>query len=440
MPRDIQGHELSCATEETARHIDAGIRSFTIGHGDPIAQFEAARQSAPACAMGHIGKGWVLVLSLDSALAVGARPLLETVRGLSLNEREHGHLAALTHAVEGWRNSAVAVLDRHLMSYPHDLLAHFAAMVLDAFRGRFPLAAGRSARALPFWSKSQPGYGILMAFYGFGLEEAGDYAKAEAVSRSATELEPLNYWSHHAVSHVLEMTGRPEDGLGWMNEREPLWSTPEHGSQVHIWWHKALFHTELGQYDDAMAIYDGPLMATIRPAAISKTNAPALLWRLEMLGCDAGDRWLGLAQQFKELADGRYCVFSDIHAAMAELRAEEMTAYAKRLAAMKATAADGTERAPAYRDIGIPVLSGFAAFNRGAYGEAVEHLLPARSDLWKMGGSRAQRDIVDWTLTEAAARAGLRDIAISLANERMVSRPRSAPNRRFQQRAEALAG
>jgi tetratricopeptide (TPR) repeat protein len=439
MTRDIQGHELTGASEEAARHIDAGIRNFTIGHGDPIGQFEAARQLAPDCAMGHLGKAWVLVLSIDSSLAAGARPLLETVRGLSLNERERGHLAALTHAVEGWRNASVTVLDRHLMSYPHDLLAHFAALVMDAFRGRFPLAAGRSARALPRWSKSQPGYGILTAFYGFGLEEAGEYAKAEAVSRSAAEMEPLNYWPHHAVSHVLEMTGRPEDGLVWMDERETLWSTPEHGSQVHIWWHKALFHTELGQYDAAMALYDGPLMATIRPAAISKTNAPALLWRLEMLGCDAGDRWTGLAEQLKDHADGRFCVFADIHAAMAELRAGEDTAFTKRLAAVKATAADGTERAAIYRDIGIPVLQGFAAFNRGAYAEAVEHLLPARSELWKMGGSRAQRDIVDWTLTEAAARAGLRDVAISLANERLTSRPNSAPNRRFFQQAEALA-
>jgi hypothetical protein len=438
MSRDIQGHELSGATQEAAGHIDAGVRNFTTGHGDPIAQFEASRQSAPACAMGHIGKAWVLILSIDSALANEARPLLETVRGLSLNEREQGHLAALTHAVEGYRASSVAVLDRHLMSYPLDLLAHFAAMVMDAFCGRFPLAAGRSARALPRWSKSQPGYGILMAFHGFGLEEAGDYARAETVSRTAAELEPLSYWPHHAVSHVLEMTGRPEDGLAWMDEREPLWSTPEHGGQVHIWWHKALFHTELGQHDAAMAVYDGPLMATNRPVAISQTNASALLWRLEMLGCDAGDRWVGLAKQWKGHADGRFCVFSDIHAAMAELRAGQEAAFAERLAAVKLTSADGTERAAIYRDIGLPVLLGFAAYHHGAYAEAVEHLLPARFDLWKMGGSTAQRDIVDWTLTGSAARAGLRDIAVSLAHERMDSRPKSAPNQRLKQRAEAL--
>ena len=78
----------------------------------------------------------------------------------------------------------------------------------------------------------------MLAFHAFGLEEAGDYARAEDESRAAAELEPHSFWPHHTVAHVMEMTGRPEDGLGWMAAREALWSTPEHTNQVHIWWHK----------------------------------------------------------------------------------------------------------------------------------------------------------------------------------------------------------
>jgi len=57
----------------------------------------------------------------------------------------------------------------------------------------------------------------------------------------------------------------------------------------------------------------------------------------------------------------------------------------------------------------------------------------------KMGGSNAQRDVVDWTLAEAAARAGQRDIALSMAHERLATRPRSVPNRHFLQKATAIA-
>jgi hypothetical protein len=61
-----------------------------------------------------------------------------------------------------------------------------------------------------------------------------------------------------------------------------------------------------------------------------------------------------------------------------------------------------------------------------------------RFDLWRVGGSHAQRDIVDWTLTEAAVRGGLRDVALALANERLDTRPRSVVNQAFLRRAQAL--
>ena len=62
-----------------------------------------------------------------------AQALVETARPLRLNEWEQAHLAALSHAVLGARAAAVAVLDRHLMRYPFDLLAHQWAALLDGF-------------------------------------------------------------------------------------------------------------------------------------------------------------------------------------------------------------------------------------------------------------------------------------------------------------------
>ena len=106
---------------------------------------------------------------------------------------------------------------------------------------------------------------------------------------------------------------------------------------------------------------------------------------------------------------------------------------------MRETAADGTELGAIYRDIGLPVVEGLLAFQHGAYTQAVKHLLPARFDLWKMGGSNAQRDVIDWTLAEAAVRAGQRDVALSLAHERLASRPDSIPNRRLLEKANAMA-
>ena len=440
MIEDAQGHSLSGATADAAVAYNAAVRAHNLVCGDVVGLYDVARQNAPDLAMAHLGKAWVFALANDPGLKPKAEALLETARGLTLNEREAAHLAALSRHCQGARAAAVAILDRHLMSYPFDLIAHQAAALADGFLGRFEFVRDRAARALPLWSKDQPGYGTMLAFHGFGLEEAGDYDRAEDESREAAALEPLSFWPHHTVAHVMEMTGRPEDGLGWMAARESRWAGADHLNEVHIWWHKALFHLELGQYEAALALYDGPLCATQRPVALSLTNASALLWRLDLIGCDVGDRWRDLAPLWQGRADGQCLAFADIHAAMAELRSGQEALFSERLAAMRRTAVSDAEAAALYRDVALPIVEGFRLFHRGAYGAALDALLPVRFDLWRIGGSHAQRDVVAWTTAEAAIRAGRRDVAIALANERLSARPRSVPNRRFLQEAAALAG
>lgn len=439
MIRDAQGHHLTDASADAARSIDAAVRAYTLAYGDPIAQFDVAREAAPGCTMARLGKAWVLAMSNDPAGVATARTSAEQIRDMPMNERERAHLAALEHAAVGRWASAVTLLDRHLMRYPFDLMAHQTVMRLDGFLGRFHLTAARTSRALPLWSKDRPGYGIIFSFHGFGLEELGDYERAEDVSRAAAELEPHGYWPHHAVSHVLEMTGRPGDGLKWMDDREPLWSGKDNTNRVHIHWHKALFHVERGDHEAALALLDGPVRATLRPVGTSLCNATALLWRLEMLGLEAGERWHDYVQLWQGRANGATSVFNDIHAALTMLRAGDENGFERLRSQMAETASAGTEQSPTWREVGLPVVNGLRDFTLGAYASAVAHLLPARFNLARMGGSHAQRDIIDWTLTEAAVRAGMRDVAVALANERLASRPGSNPNQRLLASAERIA-
>ena len=173
---------------------------------------------------------------------------------------------------------------------------------------------------------------------------------------------------------------------------------------------------------------------------LSLTNASALLWRLDTLrggGCDIGERWRELADLWEGHADGKCLVFGDIHAAMAELR----VGPAKRWSS-------GGSRRCARRRRATPKRPGSTAPSASRSSRASRRSTaaptPRRSscccrcdyDLWQIGGSYAQRDVVNWTLTEAAVRAGQRDVALSLAHERLGHRPRSAPNRRFLRTAE----
>ena len=440
MPRDAQGHELSGATPEAASQYDAAVRSLALMHGDPIARFDAAIEAAPDFTMARIGKAWALVLPNDPVTRGMAEALADTIRPLTLNARESAHLAALTEATRRARGGAVTILERHLMQHPRDLLAHTVAVMLDVYLGRLPRVRQRAARAMPFWPRDAEGYGSILAFHAFGLEESGDYARAEDESREAAEIEPLGFFPHHTVTHVMEMTGRPEDGLGWMAARERFWASPEHGYQLHIWWHRALFHLELGEYGAALAICDGPAMRTQRRLASHLANTTSLLWRLHVLGRDTGARWREMAALWEGHADGTAVPFTDIHAAMAELASGQDGSCEARLRAMREVAAGEGEMAHSYRSLVIPVVEALAAFQRGDHGRAVELLLPCRADLWLMGGSHAQRDVIEWTLLEAATRAGLRDVALALGHERLATRPRSAPNRRWLRAAQSLPG
>ena len=87
----------------------------------------------------------------------------------------------------------------------------------------------------------------------------------------------------------------------------------------------------------------------------------------------------------------------------------------------------------------MPLIRGFTAFWRGRYQACIEALHPVRFVANNFGGSHAQRDIIDWTLTEAALRADLPDVAKALVHERIAIKPHSAVNREFVRRAAQRA-
>ena len=438
MIKDAQEQIVSGATAESVALYDQAVRASTSATATP-APVRCGTRGIARFRHGASRQGLVVRAGQRSEHARSRAVPGSDAAGLTLNEREQAHLAALQQATAGARSAAASVLDRHLMRYPFDLVAHQAVTLLDGYLGRFRWVRDRTARALPFWSKDQPGYASILAFHGFGLEEAGDYARAEDESRAAAELEPHSFWPHHTVSHVMEMTGRPEDGLGWMIAREPFWSAPENVTQVHIWWHKSLFHLELGQYDAALALYDGPLLHTLRPLALNLCNASALLWRLDTLGCDVGHAVARSAD-----AVGGPCRWQMPHVHR-PARGDGRTAVrpgGSRRTAPGLDARDGSERrrrgfllsrcrhSADRRPDGVPSRCLRAGGGAVAAG---------RLDLWRIGGSHAQRDIVDWTLTEAAVRGGMRDVALAMAYERLGNRPRSAVNQNFLRRAEMIA-
>lgn len=437
---DRQGNRLSGATTRSVALFDRAVEAFNIYRGDPVALVDEAVAEAPGFAMAHILKAHILALATEPEAAVEARLIVARVRTMACDDREAAHIAALDRVLDGQWSAAAVALDHHNVRFPRDLVALQSGHLMDFYRANARNLRDRIARVLPKWSPEVPGYPIVLGMYAFGLEETGDYARAEEAGRRATELQPLDCWAHHAVAHVMEMQGRADDGIRWMETREPSWSGGDNVFKVHNWWHLALFRLDLGQAEQVLALYDGPIRKDRSAVVLDMIDATALLWRLHLAGNDVGDRWQELAETWDRHADGGLYPFNDWHAVLAYLGAGRDSEMERVLAAWRAGAADDPEAMVWARQIGLPLIEGFTAFWRGDYEGAVSRLHPARFIVNGFGGSNAQRDIIDWTLTEAALRGGLVDLAEALAHERLALKPHSPVNRAFLARANAGGG
>ncbi len=436
---DLQGNALSGASAEALERYEAAVAGFNLYRGDPVGELDQAIDAAPEFAMAYLLKAHLYGLATEPAAAAEARAILERARGLAMDERERSHATALEHLLAGDWTRAAEALERHSAEYPRDIVALQSGHLMDFYRAGARSLRDRIARALPAWPADTPGRSCLVGMHAFGLEETGDYARAEAAGRSALAAEPRDAWAHHAVAHVMEMQGRCEDGLGWMTAREPHWAGDDAFFQVHNWWHKALYHLDLEEGDAALALYDGPIRSGRSGIALDLVDASALLWRIHLAGRDVGARWDELSVAWGAHADGRLYPFNDWHAAMAYLGAGREDEVDRLIAVYRGAASEDAETARWARATGLPLIEGFAAFWRGDHVTAAERLLPARQIVGAFGGSHAQRDVIDWTLTEAALRGGLTRLAEALANERLALKPHSPVNRRFLDRARGRA-
>jgi hypothetical protein len=266
--------------------------------------------------------------------------------------------------------------------------------------------------------------------YAFGLEETADYKNAEIYGRRGVELEPRDGWAQHAVAHVMEMQCRQRDGIAWMRADPQAWSS-ESFFAGHNWWHLALYHLDLGEIDEVLALYDGPIYGKHSGVILEMIDASAMLWRLKLLDIDVGDRWEALADTWAPVATAGNYAFNDMHAMMAFVGAGRVNAQEGVLQA-QANALQGGGDNPAFiGEVGRAATLAIHAFGEGNFAETVRLLRPIRSHAHRFGGSHAQRDVIDLTLIEAAIRGGHTALAQALTAERLAAKPASAASRKL---------
>lgn len=405
--------------------------------GDAIAMMDQVLVAHPDFVMGHLFRAAWLTQAMETRIY---DTMVDSVRAAEAcihlaNDRERGHLAAVKAWIHGDFFGAVQHWEAVLSRYPMDLLALQLVHLTDVLLGDVVGQRDCVARVFNLWNESIPGYEYVLGFYAFGLEENRDYARAEEMGRRALGLRPDNPYAVHAVGHVMEMQGRQAGGIRFMNDYAADWATSNFAH--HLWWHLSLFHLDLGDYAQVIDLYDNHLRSK-DPSGdkYEELDAAALLWRLKLLDVDVGSRWQELADKWEPSAQDTLYAFNDVHAMMsfvADGRHDAAQALLNANGRYLASASDANTAMS--REMGLPFCLALQDFAEERYNDCVERLLPVRYRTHRLGGSFAQRDVIGWTLLEAALRAQRFDVALGLANERAELKPTSVQNWRAVARA-----
>lgn len=432
MRRDAQGMAIAAGSDEAAAALDdaiAGYVSFRADLPDRVTRLLAAD---PDFGLAHCLKGYLAMLAFRASHLGVAEQAASAAERLTAGagRRERAHAEALRFWVAGDSPRAIQVWEEILTQHPRDVLAFRLAHFLNFWRGQPAEMLASAQRVMPHWGEDVPGYVSVLGCLCFAAEECGLYGPAEQAGREAIARDPTDVWAAHGVAHVLEMQGRRSEGLGWIASLSSGWSGANNLAH-HLWWHAAMYHLERREFGEVLSLYDSrirdlasPLVQAVPDLYIDVQNAASMLFRLRRHGVDVGERWIELADKAEARIGDTLSGFTLPHWMMA-LAATGRFAAADRMLAAACQSPD-----PIIRAIAAPVCAAVLAHGRGEYERAVAVMRPVLGEMYRLGGSHAQQDVLEQLYLDAAVKADLApDVGLLL--ERVAGRHPVPPRRRI---------
>ncbi|MGB0506621.1 MAG: tetratricopeptide repeat protein, partial [Pikeienuella sp.] len=190
----------------------------------------------------------------------------------------------------------------------------------------------------------------------------------------------------------------------------------------------ALFAISQGDNQGALATYDEQITGVQPAYSQDQINEISLLARLELAGCDVGNRWEGIADRMATRVGDFVSPFLTMQYLYALARAgrEEASVLMRNLD--EVCAAPNGWSTSIWRDAALPACQGMMAHAKGNWAEAADQLGTALPHLWRGGGSHAQRDLFNQIHLDAVIRAGRHVEAQQILMGRLSFEPDSVPN------------
>ncbi len=422
---DAWGVSYSAPSAAAVTEFEGAVTSYLAAQADTMALVQKLLESAPDMVMALCLRGYLLRLAahpqfksaLDATLAQ-AQALVEQGR---VNPRERLHVEALALWSKDQGDVALTRLELLLQEHPLDMLALRIAHYLHFYTGLETGMRDSIARVLPAWPEEHPHFSYLLGMYAFGLEEAGDYSTALDHGQRAVAANPADIWATHAVAHVYLMRGETEQGqsqrihhqqgLDWLAQLRGHWQGTNN-FRYHVIWHGALHHLGLGDTQAALDVYDQQLAAsTADDFYLDICNNAALLWRLHFLGVDVGDRWQSLATVCAQHTQDQELVFASLHyliplAVTRSAHAQEM------LTTLRQWSTQAGEQGGVCRSVGVGLAQAIVE-SIDQPEAALQRLHALQSDTYKIGGSKAQRDVFKLLAADDAQHTGRADLHLT---------------------------
>ena len=343
--------------------------------GSSSAEVDRIIADDPHCVFAHCLRAAQIVLADNDAARTKLAASIEVIEAVSADTDDvaRRHADGARAWLDGDSRLAAERYGAIVEDWPHDILALVVAHALDFRLGQRRMLRDRIAQVLPAWDDTVPGHASVLTMYAFGLEENGQYDRAEHAARRALALDPGLPAAIHVISHVMEMQGRTREGLAFLAATEPAWAEGT-GFSVHLAWHKALFHLDAVDPRSALTVYDAQIAKPGASDISVLADASALLWRLQLRNVEVGGRWRALADRWEAQSLTGVRPFFVVHAMMAFAAAGRTNAAKRAFQALPRTDATGASPSPPEEMLAAPFCEALLAYARNDYAECVEWL------------------------------------------------------------------
>jgi len=392
---------------EAERAYRAGLDAVLALRRGALAHFARALAVDPTFALAHAALA-LMGHEFCAPVESGARIRSALVHGRRATEAERSHVMAVAAHVRGDRRALV----RHLRHHPGDRLLLSAAVPTIAFAGVTEVPADAWAVV----EASRPAlagdwfYAGLLAFV---RQEQGRWTESMALAQESLREVPDSGHAAHARAHVHYETGDHAGGLRWLD----TWiDGPGAGvdNRVHYAWHAALHELSTGDLEAVRTRYARQLSPRQVSGCRSVVDTGSLLWRWRITpgANDVPTADEGVLAPRETLLRPSTS-FVGLHAAMTLCAADD----ARGLAALAAWT--GRHEDLVQRTVVSPLAAALRLLVLDRPSACADALIGIGPEVWWVGGSDAQREIVEETLLAALLRAGRYDEARDLVDRRL---------------------